>query len=118
MKLYNFTRLITKYKATFQIVSENSGGYDDGGEWKAKDKEIQTKEGAIVPMSERKIYHSGGTYTTQDRQLYMFEKLPDALIKNCRIIYHGNQYKIEEETDYSEYSDVYVYILRRVSAVD
>ena len=47
----------------------------------------------------------------------MFEKLPDALL-NCYAVYRGNRYKIEQETDYGEYADVYVYVLRRVSAVD
>lgn len=116
MKLYNFTRLITKYKATFEIVSENNGHYEDG-EWQPDDNTTITKQGAIVPMSEKKIYQPGGTYTTQDRELYMFEKLPDALL-NSYVIYQGNRYKIEQETDYSEYSDVYTYVLRRVSAVD
>lgn len=117
MKLYNFTRLISKYKTEFKIVSENGGKYDDDGEWKYAEDETVIKQGAIVPMSESKIYYSGGTYTTQDRTLYMFEKLSSAL-KNCYVIYQDNKYKIEQETDYSEYADVYVYVLRRVSAID
>lgn len=117
MKLYNFTRLISKYKTTFEIVEKNSGNYDDNGEWRGDESAAITKQGAIVPMSEKKMYQSGGSYTTQDRELYMFEKLSDALL-NSYIIYKGNRYNIEEETDYGEYSDVYVYVLRRVSAVD
>ncbi len=117
MKLYNFTRLISKYKTTFDIVSENDGHYDNGGEWLTDEGKAITKQGAIVPLSEKKLYQLGGTYTAQDRELYMFEKLPDALL-NCYAVYRGNRYKIEQETDYGEYADVYVYVLRRVSAVD
>ncbi len=116
MKLYNFTRLISKYKTTFEIV-DKKGGYYNGGIWEPGESETIKKQGAIVPMSERKLYQQGGTYTTQDRELYMFEKIPESLSDNY-VIYKGNRYKIEEETDYSEYSDVYVYVLRRVSTVD
>lgn len=116
MKLYNFTRLISKYKTDFEIIGEKDGRYE-GGIWRHNEGKSITKQGAIVPMSERKLYQSGGTYTVQDRELYMFEKIPEALL-DCYVIYKGNRYKIEEETDYSEYSDVYVYVLRRVSTVD
>lgn len=116
MKLYNFTRLITKYAVPFIVETDTVGSYDSGI-YKPGAAETHDYTGAIVPMSERKQYQSGGTYTSQDRELYMFERIPEAL-RRGRVVYGNNVYNIESETAYTEYADVYVYTLRRVSADD
>ena len=71
------------------------------------------KTGAIIPMSLRKIYQSGGTLKSTDRQLYMIERIKESL-DNATVQYKGNTYSIEEDTDYTDYSDVSAYVLRWV----
>ena len=96
MKLYNFTRLITKYAVPFIVETDTVGSYDSGI-YKPGAAETHDYTGAIVPMSERKQYQSGGTYTSQDRELYMFERIPEAL-RRGRVVYGNNVYNIESET--------------------
>lgn len=116
MKMYNFAGLITKYGVNFEIKRTKGGEYI-GGRWQEGETETKAGFGAIIPLAERKIYQSGGSYTAKDRQLYMFEPLEGAL-KNIKVCYKGNIYSVEQETDYSDYSDVFVYLLKYVSLFD
>ncbi len=116
MKLYNFSRLITKYGVNFETI-ETKGGKYVNGYWQEGKKEIKDGFGAVIPLAERKIYQSGGSYTAKDRQLYMFKPL-DGDLKSIKILYRNNIYSVEQETDYSDYSDVFVYLLKYVSLFD
>lgn len=112
MKLYNFERLVKKYSVPFKLVVYGEGEYVDGKFVKGEPSELAAT-GAIVPMSTRKIYQSGGTLDTTDRELYMLTPIPTPL-KHTQAVYKGRTYSIEEEKDYTDYSDVSVYILRWV----
>jgi hypothetical protein len=116
MKLYNFARLIQRYSCDFDFLPAASGTYD-AGKWVPGEAPASPKHGAIVPMSKQKLYQPGGTYTTQDRQLFMTSPLPDAL-EGAHVQSKGNIYTIEQDTDWSDYADVYAYVLRRVSQFD
>lgn len=112
MKIYDFTRLIDKYKCSFTLTYTAEGGYD-GGIY-VEGQNITTElTGAIVPLAARKLYQSGGTYHSQDRQLYMHTALPNSLLSG-KVQYQDHTYTVEEDTNYGEYADVYVYLLRRV----
>ena len=114
-QLFNFTRLIQKYSDTFTFHGVASDGSYKGGEWvpDAPPEPIK-KQGAIVPLTAQKVYQLGGSYTTQDRQLYMCSSLPDVL-KGATVEYQEHTYNVEQDADWSTYADVYVYLLRRVS---
>lgn len=115
-KLYDFTRLIAKYSTTFQVISASKGEYVDGV-YQSGTETITNAVGAIVPMAERKVYQSGGSYTQKDRSLYMSTEITVHL-KDTRIRYKDNIYSIEEDTDWSEYADTHVYVLKWVSRFD
>ena len=112
MKLYNFKRLVRKYSVTFELITHEAGTYKDG-RYVETESVTASKTGAIVPLSQRKIYQSGGTLSTTDRQLYMLERITEPL-NNATVKYKGKTYKIEEDTDYTDYSDVSVYVLKWV----
>lgn len=111
MKLYNFIRLISKYSVDFTLVMPSKGKYE-GGIYVDGESTSAAMRGAIVPLSEKKLYQPGGNYTAQDRELYMFTRIDSALLGG-RVLYKGNYYRIEEETDYSDYADVFRYMLRK-----
>ena len=111
MKLYNFNRLITKYSTDFTIIMP-SEGYYDGGIYVCGETKTEVLAGAIIPMSQRKVYQLGGNYTTQDKELYMMKRIDRALLGG-KVSYKGDTYSIEEETDYSDFADIYHYILRK-----
>ena len=104
MKLYNFMRLITKYSVTFHLHKSAEGKYE-AGKWVKDEPEITEMNGAIVPINERKIYDSGGTYSTQDRELYVITPLPMPL-SELSVVYNGNKYSVEESKNFEDYADV------------
>ena len=110
--IYNFRRLVKKYSKTFTLVTHEAGMYV-GGRYVEGDETVKAMTGAIIPLSQRKIYQSGGTLSTTDRQLYTLERISESL-KGSQVIYKGRTYSIEEDTDYTDYSEVSVYVLRWV----
>lgn len=113
MKLYNFTRLIRKYSVTFTL-KQKSGSYVYG-KWVEGVPKTTEMRGAIVPMKARKVYGSGGTYTTQDRELYLTKPLTGVL-SDYSVVYKGNTYAVEESLIFEDYADVAVYALKWVGA--
>lgn len=115
-KLYNFIRLIDKYSEVFTVEVEK-GGMWDGGIYSPAEPEIHTMKGAIVPLGENKLYHLGGAYTEQDRELYSHTRIPDSLMQGT-VHHKGKTYTIENETDYDAFADAYIYRLKRVNIND
>lgn len=114
MKRYNFKRLIDKYSVTFCL--HRSQGKYVGGKWEQGGTRVSEAKGAIVPISDRKIYDSGGTYTAQDRELYVTTPLEQPL-SDLKVFYKGNAYSVEAGRDYQDYADAAVYTLRWQSKV-
>lgn len=110
MKRYNFKRLIQKYSVPFTLCRTQKGGYVSG-KWEPGEETTEEMCGAIVPISERKLYDLGGTYTEQDRELYLQKPL-EAPLSEFRVIYKGNTYAVESGRNYEEYADAVVYMLK------
>lgn len=114
---FNFDRLIKKYSVDCQLLSESSLGSYIGGEWIPDETPpMQNITGAVIPMTDRKIYQSGGTYTEHDREFITKAEIP--LEPTHYILYKGMKYQVEENTDYSNYAGFYAYNLKRVNAFD
>lgn len=114
--MYDFNRLIEKYSTQFQFKGTSGGNYI-GGIFIPAEVGLAQMMGAIVPIKAQKIYQSGGTLTSKDKQLFSSAQLAGSL-DGAKIIYKGNSFSIEQDTDYSDYSDIYVYLLKWVSAFD
>lgn len=115
MKYFEFSGLVKKYESTFTVISTSGGSYDDLGEWQPGEATETAMKGAIISLKEDRIYRSEGMLTEQDRQLYMTEPLPEGLIGSI-VVYKGNKYKVQNITDNSEFTGVYSYLLKFVSA--
>lgn len=109
MKLYDFKRLIDKYSVTFSL--QRVGGKFVSGKWEHGDDIIEEMTGAIVPISDKKVYGNGGTYSTQDRELYVKTPIGHPL-SDVKVIYKGNAYSVEEAKNFEDYADAVVYVLR------
>lgn len=119
MANFNFNKLISKYSREFTVIVDSEGDYDAKGDWQDGEKRETTMTGAIMAMSERKVYNSNGAYTSKDKVLYMTEPLDNALF-DCDIKFLGNIYKIDSavEADDAEFTGVYHYILKWVSVFE
>ena len=113
MRLYNFKRLISKYSVDFTLLKTTSGSFVSGKWVEGEANEIKMR-GAIVPLSERKLYSYGGTYSTQDRELYLSEPLGSPL-SAFKVVYNTNTYTIEESRNFDEFAGCAVYVLKWVS---
>lgn len=116
-KQFNFNRLIQKYSVPCELLTELGSGKYVGGNW-IPDAAPEPKEirGAIIPMTDRKVYQSGGTYTEQDREFITLENI--LLESKSYIIHQGSRYHVESENDYSECAGFHDYNLKRVGAID
>lgn len=116
-QIFDFDRLIKKYSVDCKLHAEAAGGSYVGGEWvpEAAPPPIDVS-GAIVPMTDRKIYQSGGTYTEQDREFITHTEIP--LEPAHSLVYKGVKYQVQGNTDYSDYAGFYAYNLKRIGAFD
>ena len=115
MKLYRFARLIKKYTVNCQLVNTTEGRWQ-AGEWVEGETTTTDISGAIVPITEKRINNSGGDYKQGDCEFITTSPLQ--LNSDTFLLYKDKKYKLEENTDYSDYADFYNYIARRVSAFD
>lgn len=109
---FDFYDLINKYSTVFKAVVTSESGYSNTGEYLCT-KEEKELTGAIIGISDGKMYQSAGTLTDKDKYLFMLEELP---LNDTEIIYKNNRYKVEEQVENAEFTGVYQYMLKYVSA--
>ena len=114
---FDFSSLIREYSNQFTVIAHTESGYDEAGDWQDGQETRTEMTGAIIAFKESKVFRSEGTITAKDKRLFMEEKLPDALI-GAEAVYNGQKYMIESELENAEFTGVYSYMLRWVSAVD
>ena len=115
MKLYNFARLIKKYSVLCRLVTFGEGSWK-AGEWQEGEQSTKDIIGAIVPINEKRIQNSGGSYKQGDCEFITTELIE--ITSNAYLVHNGKKYKLQDSTDYSNYADFNVYVARRVSAFD
>ena len=114
---FDFSGLIREYSNQFTVITHTESGYDEAGDWQDGQETRTEMTGAIIAFKESKVFRSEGTITAKDKRLFMEEKLPDALI-GADAVYNGQKYMIESELENAEFTGVYSYMLRWVSAFD
>ena len=118
MQYFHFDSLIDKYSVDFTVISTSGGGYDDMGDWQPGETLKTPKRGAIIGISDTKMYRSEGMLTSKDRQLYMRESL-GCDFAEASVIYDGNKYKVESQpNDNHVFTNVWAYTLKWISAFD
>lgn len=112
----NMKRLIRAHQVDYDLITvdEATGRYDDAGEWVEPKEVRETRQAVILPLGERNVYELGGRYTTQDVRVLSLTKIP----LKAKIVKGHMTYSVEEETDYLDFSDFYVYLCKAVSRLD
>lgn len=113
---FHFKRLIDKYSVLFVLRQSGGGHYDLSGDWVMDEPTETEMRGAIIGISEYKVYRSDGYLTMMDKELYMEEPL--SCNQNlATVLYEGNKYKVESHpNDNHAFTGVYRYTLKHVSA--
>ena len=81
----------------------------------AEDQEKIDLEGAIISFKESKVYRSEGTYTANDKRLFMLKPIDDKL-NGAKVAYEGKVYSVEDNTENAKFTGVYAYTLKFCSA--
>lgn len=114
-KKFNLQRVIKNFAAQcaeITLITLSEGSYD-GGKYVSGVTTETTITGAIVPVSDSKIYQSGGVITAKDRELYTTEPISDSLT-GAKVVYNNNEYSIETERNFNDYDNAYIYTLKWV----
>lgn len=114
---FDFSDLIDDYSTTFEVITHTAGGYDEAGDWQDGQETRTEYTGAIISFKESKVFRSDGKITNKDKRLFMQQALPDALV-GASVVHDGKEYMIESEHENAEFTGVYSYFLRYVSAFD
>lgn len=112
---FDFSPLITDYANEFEVLIE-TGAYDEAGDWQTQTTKA-TCTGAIIAFAESRVLRSEGAITAQDRRLFTHAPLPGALI-GAKVRYNGQVYRIDTLLENAEFTGVYSYLLKWVSAFD
>lgn len=114
---FDFSGLIDDYSNKFVVVTHTNAGYDKKGDYQSG-QEVRTEyTGAIIAFRESKVLRSEGVITTKDRRLFTEQPLPQALV-GAFVEYRGQKYRIDSELDNAEFTGIYSYLLKWVSAFD
>lgn len=114
---FDFSGLIRDYENRFTVLTDDEGDYNAKGDWEPGEKKRTVFEGAIIGFTESKVFRSEGKITAKDKRLFTRKALPDALV-GAEVLYKGQRYMIESELENAEFTGVYSYFLRWVSAFD
>lgn len=115
MQYFNFSNLIKKYANKFIAEIPAETHIDNMGEVKKGTPKRYELYGAIISHRESKIFRSEGALSSQDRVLFMLEPLENAL-HLAKIIYKGKVYSVGDSLENSEFTGVWAYTLKYVSA--
>lgn len=117
MAYFNFTRLIDKYTSEFTLITQSEGYYDDSGKWVKGETTKTVLRGAIIGFRESKVFRAEGTLTANDKHLFLTQPIDRALL-GATVIYQDKKYNVEAVTENAQFTGVYSYVLKYVSAFD
>lgn len=109
MKPFEFADFVDEFKVPFVAISESEGDWSDDGKWIPGGPTETPMKGIVLPLSEDDLqYAEAGTYSVKDKKIYTTQ----ALEMGAEVEYKGDRYTIQNFKDYSEYADVYIYLMR------
>lgn len=114
---FDFSGLITQHMAKFTVITGKDAAYDAAGDYQNGEQTRTEYTGAIIAFKESKVFRSEGAITAKDRRLFMLQRLPQALV-GAKVEFRGEKYMIESELENAEFTGVYSYLLKWVSAFD
>ncbi|WP_042226880.1 hypothetical protein [Paenibacillus popilliae] len=111
---FNLGRIVRKYAVPYTLIRQGEGHYDSVGVYHDSESIQTVLHGSIQPLGDRLLQLDGGRYSEDDRQLFTTYRH-----QNGDIIEHqGRQYTVDADDNWTAYSDVNEYRLKRVSTHD
>ena len=112
----NMRKIVTPHLKPCILVTtdESSRDYDNSGELVKPEATSSKINVVVLPISSKLVYELGGRYTTSDIRLISL----DPITLKSKVIDKGKRYSVEEEVDYTDFSDFHVYLCRTVGKRD
>lgn len=118
--LFDFGSLFAEYNRPFQHLPQSASyrDFEKGGQiFPGIPAEPVDMEGIILPLSNDDLkFDTAGTYTKQDRKLYLEE--PQVLKENDRLLIDELVYRVMADKPYSYYAGFNIYFLKRTTIGD
>ena len=115
MQYFNFTRLVHKYQKEITVVIPAEKHLNDSGRWEYSEPKELSLLGAVIRHRESKVYRSAGTLTADDYALYLTEE-PNIKLIGSQVICDNKTFNVESALNNSEFTGVWAYNLKYVSA--
>ena len=108
-KQFEFADFVEEFYVPFTYIEETQGYREDNGDW-VEGIEVPIASGGIVlPLTEDDLkYAEAGTHAEKNKKVYVTNELQTG----SKVLYKDNVYTIQSFKDYSEYADVFIYIMR------
>lgn len=109
-ELMIFKEMIDENSVPFIALIESEGHYEDDGDYvEGGEPEPVEMVGVILPLSDDDLrYAEGGTYSVKDRKVYTTQ----ALKLGQKIQYKKTNYTVQNFKDYTDFTDVFIYLAR------
>lgn len=104
-----FKEVIDENSVPFTVLSDSNEGQYINGKWVPNVPKEETKTGVILPLSNDDLkYIESGTYTVKEKKLLTTEPIEIG----TKIRYKGDEYTLQAFKDYTEYTDVHIYLMK------
>lgn len=103
-----FKEAIDSNSVPFTAFVGAEGHFDDG-EWIPPTTLPINMTGVILPLTNDELnFAENGVYTTKEKKLLTVTPLSEGM----KVLYKENNYTVEAFKDYSDYTDVLIYLMR------
>lgn len=117
MQYHNYARLVQKYGKEITVIIPAKSELNDNGDYVKGEPQEVTIVGAVIRHRTSKVYRSEGTLTLKDFALYMTEQ-PNIELIGTKVICDKGEFSVESVLDNSEFTGVWAYNLKYISAFE
>lgn len=108
-KPFEFADFVDEFQVPFTYYDWQEGYWNEEGDYVEEQELPISMSGIILPLSEDDLrYAEAGTYSQKEKKVYTVSPLQEGR----EVEYKGDKYTIQSFKDYSEYADVFIYLMR------
>lgn len=109
VKPFEFADFVDEFEVPFIYHDHKEGYWNEDGNYVEEQEIPVDMSGIVLPLTDDDLrYAEAGTYSTKEKKIYTVDPLEEGRV----VEYKGDKYTIQSFKDYSEYADVYIYLMR------
>lgn len=108
-KPFEFADFVDEFRVPLLYLDHQEGFWNDEGDYVEEQELPRPMSGIVLPLSDDDLrYAEAGTFSKREKKVYTTIPLQEGR----QVEYNGDRYTIQSFRDYSEYADVYIYLMR------